>query len=396
MKKILLSLSLLLIVSLSAFAGPSGIQFVHNKKWKDILALAKSQRKAIFLDAYASWCGPCKYMQENVFTKPMVGQLYNDKFINVKIDMEEGEGPELAKLLNIEAYPTLLFINEKGEVLHKSVGALNPVAFVELARVALDPSKQFYTQMRRAEKGKLTPKAFHSWLAEAEKLDNGAIDSTVSRYLRNVSYPLLDSDMVHILVDYARTPTREQVDFLFSHRDDVARILRLNSAELERSLLRRLRAYALNLSAVSDSLDFHMFEGIVQRYAPASAWVETEKLRSNWAFTSENDDAGVSALLTLLNRPNSGLYAEDLADIFLEHANRIAPHPRAAEVATATKAFVPRSDETKLYYRDLALLVLYLKQRDAAGIRSYAKTLYDNPQVPEELRERIKDLRDYE
>ncbi|RYY87926.1 MAG: DUF255 domain-containing protein [Chitinophagaceae bacterium] len=396
MKKIILSLSLLLIVSLSAFAGSTGIQFVHNKKWQEVLALAKRTHKPIFLDAYASWCGPCKYMQENVFTMPMVGQLYNDKFINVKMDMEEGEGPELAKELNIEAYPTLFFINENGEVVHKSVGALNAVAFVELARTALDPNKQFYTLMRQAEKGKLTPKAFHAWLADAEKVDDGAIDSTVSRYLRNVKYPLLDPDMLHIVMDYARTPTRAQVDFLFAHRDEAARILNLNAVELERGLLRRLRAYALNLSAASDTLDFQVFERTVQQYAPASAWVETEKMRSNWYFTSDNTDGGVSALLSLLQRPNSGLFAEDLADIFLSHATRIAPNARAAEVATATKAFVPRADEPKIYYRDVALLVLYLKQKDAVSIRTYAKALYDNPQVPEELRERIKDLRDYE
>ena len=47
----------------------------------------------IFLDAYASWCGPCKMLQKNVFTKKAVGDFYNSKFINVKMDMEKGEGP---------------------------------------------------------------------------------------------------------------------------------------------------------------------------------------------------------------------------------------------------------------------------------------------------------------
>ncbi|RYZ18143.1 MAG: thioredoxin, partial [Chitinophagaceae bacterium] len=214
MNKKIFALCLLVLASLSVFAN--GIRFVENKKWKDILALAKAQHKPIFLDAYASWCGPCKYMKENVFTQAMVGQLYNDKFINVKMDMEEGEGPELAKELNIEAYPSFFFINEKGEVVHKSVGALSAVAFVELARTALDPSRQFYTLQKKAERGQMTPAAFHQWLADAERIDGSVVDSTVARYLCVVKYPLLDSDMLHILVDYARTPSRAQVDFLFA------------------------------------------------------------------------------------------------------------------------------------------------------------------------------------
>ena len=396
MKKTFFALCLLVLASLSAFAGGTGIRFVENKKWKEILALAKAQRKPIFLDAYASWCGPCKYMRENVFTQTMVGQLYNDKFINVKMDMEEGEGPALARELNIEAYPTFFFINEKGELIHKSVGALSAVAFVELARTALDPAKQFYTLHRKAEKGQLKPAAFLGWLADASEVDAGVVDSTVARYLRSVSYPLLDSDMLRILIDYAQTPSRTQVDFLFAHREAVARLLHYSGAELERSLLRKLRGYALSLSTVADSLNFPAFEGIVRQYAPASTWVETQCLRTKWQFIQEQDDRGVSSLLELLQRRNSGLFAEDMADLVLEHVARIAPHARAGEVAAAARAFAFRPDEPKPYYRDVALLVLALKQKDAGAIRSLARTLYDNTAVPDTLRDRIKDLRDYE
>ena len=51
-----------------------GIQFTEAA-WKDILKKAKAEKKVIFLDAYASWCGPCKMLQKNVFTKKAVGDL---------------------------------------------------------------------------------------------------------------------------------------------------------------------------------------------------------------------------------------------------------------------------------------------------------------------------------
>jgi thioredoxin 1 len=99
-----------------------GIQFTEAS-WREILKKAKAEKKVIFLDAYASWCGPCKMLQKTVFTKKEVGDFYNSKFINVKMDMEKGEGPALSQVYPLEAYPTLLFIDGNGRVLKKFIGA---------------------------------------------------------------------------------------------------------------------------------------------------------------------------------------------------------------------------------------------------------------------------------
>ncbi|MBD2751370.1 thioredoxin family protein [Spirosoma validum] len=99
-----------------------GIQFTEVS-WREILKKAKAEKKIIFLDAYASWCGPCKMLQKQVFTQKEVGDFYNSKFINVKMDMEKGEGPALSQVYPLEAYPTLLFIDGNGRVLKKFIGA---------------------------------------------------------------------------------------------------------------------------------------------------------------------------------------------------------------------------------------------------------------------------------
>jgi thiol:disulfide interchange protein len=58
--------------------------------WSQIKAKAKAENKLIFLDAYTTWCGPCKWMARNVFTNDTVAQFYNATFVNAKIDMEAG------------------------------------------------------------------------------------------------------------------------------------------------------------------------------------------------------------------------------------------------------------------------------------------------------------------
>ena len=87
-----------------------GIAF-ENGNWKDIIRKATKANKPIFVDAYATWCGPCKWMAKNTFTDEKVGSFYTDNYIAYKMDMEKGEGPAFAKRNEVEAYPTLLFFS---------------------------------------------------------------------------------------------------------------------------------------------------------------------------------------------------------------------------------------------------------------------------------------------
>lgn len=110
-----------------------GIQFTEGK-WSEILKQAKKENKLIFLDAYTTWCGPCKMLQKNVFTRDDVAATFNGNFINVKIDMEAGEGPSLAKRYPIEGYPTLFFINGKGKVVKQLLGYQQPQDLIKVAK----------------------------------------------------------------------------------------------------------------------------------------------------------------------------------------------------------------------------------------------------------------------
>ncbi len=105
----------------SALLQAQGIEFFHGS-WEEAKALAKKEGKPIFVDAYAEWCGPCKRMAAQVFTLPEVGEYYNTHFINMKIDMEKGPGREFGQTYPVRAYPTLFYIDFKGDVLKKSVG----------------------------------------------------------------------------------------------------------------------------------------------------------------------------------------------------------------------------------------------------------------------------------
>src|ERR1700748_2934618 len=82
------------------------IHFIEDA-WNEALKQAAAQHKYIFVDAYATWCGPCKMLRATTFKDAKVSAFFNQNFVNISIDMEKGMGPQLAQQWRLEAYPTL-------------------------------------------------------------------------------------------------------------------------------------------------------------------------------------------------------------------------------------------------------------------------------------------------
>ncbi len=101
------------------------INFIENSLG-EALKQAAAKNKYIFVDAYASWCGPCKMLKATTFKNTKVAEFYNSNFINVALDMEKGDGPQLAAQWGLQAYPTLIILNSKGKPVFGTVGFIKP------------------------------------------------------------------------------------------------------------------------------------------------------------------------------------------------------------------------------------------------------------------------------
>ncbi len=101
-----------------------GTRFIDNGPWENVLQQAKQANKAIFVDCYTSWCGPCKKLATEIFPQEKVGNFMNKTFINVKYDVEKGEGLKFNEQYpgQVKAYPTMLIIRPNGEIIHKILG----------------------------------------------------------------------------------------------------------------------------------------------------------------------------------------------------------------------------------------------------------------------------------
>lgn len=129
MKKLSI-LCLLAIIPFLLIAQEKGIQFVEGT-FAEALDKAAKENKNVFVDCYASWCGPCRYMANRVFNTDTVGNYMNSRYVSFKVDMEKGEGPKLQKQFKIKAYPTFIIFNPAGKELGRFAGTTSVSQFIE-------------------------------------------------------------------------------------------------------------------------------------------------------------------------------------------------------------------------------------------------------------------------
>ena len=114
-----------------------GIIF-RQDDWQNVLTQAKAQKKLIFVDIYTVWCGPCKEMDKKTFTETSVGDKFNARFINYKIDAEKGFGITLAKRYSATAFPTCLFVDANENLVYKQEGLLRAPDLLKEADMVLN------------------------------------------------------------------------------------------------------------------------------------------------------------------------------------------------------------------------------------------------------------------
>lgn len=118
-------------------SNETGIQFVEAN-WAKAVAEAKKQKKMIFIDAYTSWCGPCRLLKQNTFTDKAAGDFFNKHFINIALDMEKGDGIAFAQKYQVAAYPTLFIMDAEEKSVTTSEGYINPAQLIEFGKYVIN------------------------------------------------------------------------------------------------------------------------------------------------------------------------------------------------------------------------------------------------------------------
>lgn len=133
----------------------NGIQWTENLSWQQVNEKAKKENKYIFVDAFTTWCGPCKAMDKDVYSNDSVGNYFNERFISVKVQMDKTVGDNeqikswyndaetLNKQFMIEAFPSFVFLSPQGKIVHKVSGYKTVSDFIAIAQIATMPGKTY-------------------------------------------------------------------------------------------------------------------------------------------------------------------------------------------------------------------------------------------------------------
>jgi len=123
-------------IKAAAINKEAGIKFIEQD-WDKALKAAHDEKKLVFLDIYATWCGPCKMLKQYTFSDSAIGEFFNKNFINVSVDGEKGVGPQLAQQYAIQGYPTLIVADETGQAVLYTAGYISAEVLMQFAQEAL-------------------------------------------------------------------------------------------------------------------------------------------------------------------------------------------------------------------------------------------------------------------
>jgi thioredoxin-related protein len=161
-----------------------GIQW-HEGDWNSAMERAALEGKLVFLDAFAVWCGPCRMMDKQTFPDPAVGEFFNRHFVNVKMDMEKGEGVALARTLNVQAFPTFVFLGPAGDIFHRVAGFHPPDQFIQVGKDAIDPQNRNQAFATRYAQGERDPDFLHTYAYRCFYSADGSHRPVAQAYLQS-------------------------------------------------------------------------------------------------------------------------------------------------------------------------------------------------------------------
>lgn len=104
--------------------NPSNIAWMESERLMPVLELAQQKNLPVFVEFHAEWCAPCKVMEEELFTREDVFVYFNSYFLNFRTNYDSGSGRAIADIYEVNALPTILFLDPKGVVLERYTGSV--------------------------------------------------------------------------------------------------------------------------------------------------------------------------------------------------------------------------------------------------------------------------------
>jgi len=359
--------AILSFLFLAAIAFAQGIKFEEGN-FRSILAKAKKENKLVFIDAYAVWCGPCKLMVKNIFPLKPVGDYYNANFVNAKIDMEKGEGIDLAKKYNVKVFPTYLFINGDGEEVHRTIGYVEEKDFIQFAMDAGDPNKRLTALKQKFEKGEKDPEFLLNLANLTIYNDTDFSNKVIERYF--AGKPELNRDNLGLLFQAMKSTEGAPYRIFTERKADILKMLpEQQYASMDKNVkVNTVMAKAYN--ATTKKLDEAYFLAETQKFMTKDEAENLLKRVKASRALKDKDFATYEKITIELNKDTSALSADQLNSLAWNFFENVTTK---SSLETAVKWAQESVNKNENYANTDTLANLYNKIGDKKNAKIWAQ-----------------------
>ena len=188
---------LLMLFPLVMNAQVAFVEVTTLQEMEAVQKKASDQQLMLFVDVYATWCGPCKMMDRDVYTDPAVAEYMNANFISVRMDGETDYGRVYAAAQELEGYPSMFIFNMNGEPVSRVVGFTPAEQLVSTLKATVDGYKEIRIYQAKYQRGTLEELEFAAYIAALRSMGNQKeADKLGDEYLEQViGEKLSDNDI---------------------------------------------------------------------------------------------------------------------------------------------------------------------------------------------------------
>ncbi|MCX6291330.1 MAG: DUF255 domain-containing protein [Bacteroidetes bacterium] len=297
-----------------------GIHF-RALTFEQALAAAKAENKPLFIHGFADWCHYCEYMKDSVYPDKEVGEYYNSHFVCIKMDMEK-EGKELNKTIKSHTFPTFLFFDTNGELMHRAAGRRYKNPFLDLAQEALEPRRQMRTFKKKYDSGTASPYEvqFYFRMMETSGMDAQLL---LSDYLgKQPDSTFTNANNWKIFYDIMKDPMLPVMRRILGNKKALESIYTADS--INNKLINLYNSYLTQFVQMLDSAGYEKAKQQVRRTNGLDiadkicAFADLNKLKMKSEWTAYQTEGKKFVEHYAMNDPKRLI---DVAGVFYEHFN---------------------------------------------------------------------------